>query len=367
MWSINPMTPPRPTLNHMAPPDLVSVEESRRLAGRTSNICRLTRLKASSSHSNHPLPKPKNGKHLRLSEKATKISLPLHYQPRLKKPALPTRRLPSQRLPCLKIFPSLDHVHCRKLKVLLVPHVVEVSKGYRAASSAASHRRTLPFHDDLPPSNLQILIKSSSKHGKNPNSTLGAVFLTAFLTAMRTRLSLSKSSIKPASKSTLSPPGMKRAASNGSVKRTHFHEIVDTKILQTEDSEDEDGDSAVMSDDDDDEWEDSGSESGSVREDDHLFDKREDTHLTSQPSMLSTLFKSKSDYNLPSQAFSIKYFHSKSYISFPYSSTQPISPSADSLMLRIPAPPGLAGSDAYTTHSSIPSYNQTEDVGVRVE
>jgi hypothetical protein len=184
MWSINPMTPPRPTLNHMAPPDLVSVEESRRLAGRTSNICRLTRLKASSSHSNHPLPKPKNGKHSRVSEKATKTSLPLPYQPRLKKPALSTLR---RRLLCLKIFPSLDHVHCRKLKGHLGPYVIEVSKGYRVASSAASHQRTLPFHDDLPHSSLQILIKSSSKHGKNPNSTSGA----AFPTAMRMRLSLS--------------------------------------------------------------------------------------------------------------------------------------------------------------------------------
>ena len=135
---------------------------------------------------------------------------------------------------------------------------------------------------------------------------------------------------------------MKRAASNGSVKRTHFHEIVDTKILQTEDSEDEDGDSAVMSDDDDDEWEDSGSESGGVREDDHLFDKRDDTHLTSQPSILSTLFKSKSDYNLPSQAFRASNTFIRSRTSPSHTPrAQPISPSANGLTLRIPAPPGL--------------------------
>ena len=158
-----------------------------------------------------------------------------------------------------------------------------------------------------------------------------------------------KSSIKPASKSPLSPPGMKRAASNGSVKRTHFHEIVDTKILQTEDSEDEDGDSAVLSDDDDDEWEDSGSESGSVREDDHLFDKREDTHLTSRPSILSTLFKSKSDYNLPSQAFRASNTFIRSRTSPSHTPRpQPISPSADGLTLRIPAPPGLGGTDAFS-------------------
>lgn len=157
-----------------------------------------------------------------------------------------------------------------------------------------------------------------------------------------------KSSIKPPSKSTLSPPGMKRAASNGSVKRTHFHEIVDTKILQTEDSEDEDGDSAVMSDDDDDEWEDSGSESGGVREDDHLFDKRDDTHLTSQPSILSNLFKSKSDYNLPSQAFRASNTFIRSRTSPSHTPrVQPISPSANGLTLRIPAPPGL---DTFAQH-----------------
>jgi len=113
-----------------------------------------------------------------------------------------------------------------------------------------------------------------------------------------------KPNIKPPTKSNISPPGMKRASSNGSVKKTHFHEIVDTKILpppSAEESEDEDVDSAIVSDDDDDEWEDSQSDNGETQ-DDHLFDKREDTHLPSRGSMLSTLFKSKSDYNLPSQA-----------------------------------------------------------------
>ena len=162
-----------------------------------------------------------------------------------------------------------------------------------------------------------------------------------------------KSSIKPAGKSTLSPPGMKRAASNGSVKRTHFHEIVDTKILpapQIEESDDEDVDSAVMSDDDDDEWEDSGSESGSIHEDDHLFDKREDTHLTSRPSMLSTLFKSKSDYNLPSQAFRSSNTFVRSRTSPSHTPRpQPVLPSTDGLALRIPAQPGLgSGGDTFT-------------------
>jgi len=113
-----------------------------------------------------------------------------------------------------------------------------------------------------------------------------------------------KPNIKPPNKSNISPPGMNRASSNGSVKKTHFHEIVDTKILpppSAEESEDEDVDSAIVSDDDDDEWEDSQSDSGETQ-DDHLFDKREDTHLPSRGSMLSTLFKSKSDYNLSSQA-----------------------------------------------------------------
>ena len=145
---------------------------------------------------------------------------------------------------------------------------------------------------------------------------------------------------------------MKRAASNGSVKRTHFHEIVDTKILpapQTEETDDEDEDSAVMSDDDDDEWEDSGSESENVREDDHLFDKREDTHLTSRPSMLSTLFKSKSDYNLPSQAFRASNTFVRSRTSPSQTPRpQPISPSADNLALHIPPQPVLSGNDAFS-------------------
>lgn len=114
-----------------------------------------------------------------------------------------------------------------------------------------------------------------------------------------------KSSIKPPNKSNISPPSMKRAPSNGSVKKTHFLEIVDTKILpptSAEESEDED-DSAIVSDDEDEEWEDSQSDGGEVEEqDDHMFDKREGTQLRSRGSMLSTLFKSKSDYNLPSQA-----------------------------------------------------------------
>jgi hypothetical protein len=73
-----------------------------------------------------------------------------------------------------------------------------------------------------------------------------------------------------------------------------------------------------MSDDEDEEWEDSQSEGGSVNED-HLFDKQ-DTRLTSRPSMLSTLFKSKSDYNLPSHAFRA-YLYSKSDFSFAYASS----------------------------------------------
>lgn len=112
-----------------------------------------------------------------------------------------------------------------------------------------------------------------------------------------------KSNLKPTPKSNISPPAMKRAASNGSVKKTHFRDVVDTKILSREEDEEEDDDSAVVSDDEDEEWEDSQSESGETPSDEHLFDKREDTHLTSQPSMLSNLFKSKSDYNLSSQAF----------------------------------------------------------------
>jgi hypothetical protein len=144
---------------------------------------------------------------------------------------------------------------------------------------------------------------------------------------------------------------MKRSASNGGVKKTHFHEIVDTKILpapQTEESEDEDEDSAVMSDDDDDEWEDSGSDSGSVRGDDeHLFDKQS-TQLTSRPSMLSTLFKSKSDYNLPSQAFRaqntfVRSRTSPSHTPRPQPVTPTLAPVSDGLAMRIPAPQsGLA-------------------------
>src|SRR5579859_982566 len=149
-----------------------------------------------------------------------------------------------------------------------------------------------------------------------------------------TPLSL-KSSIKPASKSTIYPPGMKRASSNGSsTKKTHFHEIVDTKILPappTEDESDGDEDSAVMSDDEDDEWEDSQSESGDVQ-DEHLFDKREDTHVTSRPSMLSTLFKSKSDYNLPSQAFRASNTFVRSRTSPSHTPRpQPFSPPTDGL------------------------------------
>jgi Protein of unknown function (DUF3295) len=158
-----------------------------------------------------------------------------------------------------------------------------------------------------------------------------------------------KSSIKPVSKSTLSPPGMKRAASNGSVKKTHFHEIVDTKILPastTEESEDEDDGSAVMSDDDDDEWEDSQSESGSIQDDDHLFDKREETQLTSRPSMLSTLFKSKSDHNLPSQAFRATNNFVRSRTSPAHTPRpQTISPPPDGLPLRAPNQLTVPGND----------------------
>jgi len=167
-----------------------------------------------------------------------------------------------------------------------------------------------------------------------------------------------KPSIKPTNKSSLSPPDMKRSISNGGVKKTHFHEVVDTKILpapQTEESEDEDEDSAVMSDDDDDEWEDSQSDSGSVREDEHLFDKQ-DTQLTSRPSMLSTLFKSKSDYNLPSQAFRaqntfVRSRTSPSHTPRPQPATPTLAPApapapatvADGFAVRIPAPQsGLA-------------------------
>jgi hypothetical protein len=161
-----------------------------------------------------------------------------------------------------------------------------------------------------------------------------------------------KSSIKPtskSSKSTLSPPGMKRAASNGSVKKTHFHEIVDTKILSappTEDSEDEDEDSAVMSDDEDEEWEDSQSEGEGVNEDDHLFDKRQDTQLTSRPSMLSTLFKSKSDFNLPSQAFRASNTFVRSRTSPSHTPRPPLSPPTDPL--HIPSQLGLGASDQFS-------------------
>jgi hypothetical protein len=161
-----------------------------------------------------------------------------------------------------------------------------------------------------------------------------------------------KSSIKPASKSTLSPPGMKRAASNGSTKKTHFHEVVDTKILDappTEEESDEDESSAVMSDDEDEEWEDSQSDGGSANED-HLFDKREDTHLTSRPSMLSTLFKSKSDYNLPSQAFRASNTFIRSRTSPSHTPRpQPVSPPAtETSALRIPAQLGLGATDAFS-------------------
>jgi hypothetical protein len=143
---------------------------------------------------------------------------------------------------------------------------------------------------------------------------------------------------------------MKRAASNGSVKKTHFHEIVDTKILSappTEDSEDEDEDSAVLSDDEDEEWEDSQSEGGSIHEDDHLFDKREDTSLTSRPSMLSTLFKSKSDFNLPSQAFRASNTFVRSRASPSHTPRAPMSPPTDGLGLQVPSQLGLGlgGSD----------------------
>ena len=216
-----------------------------------------------------------------------------------------------------------------------------IVRGFTPENPSISRRLT-PLE---PPNPNQIVVEARKK----PKFYIGSSVSDSVSDSDEDAPLTLKSSIKPASKSTLSPPGMKRAASNGSVKRTHFHEIVDTKILQTEDSEDEDGDSAVMSDDDDDEWEDSGSESGSVREDDHLFDKREDTHLTSQPSMLSTLFKSKSDYNLPSQAFRASNTFIRSRISPSHTPRpQPISPSADSLMLRIPAPPGLVGSDAFS-------------------
>lgn len=168
-----------------------------------------------------------------------------------------------------------------------------------------------------------------------------------------TPLSL-KSSIKPASKSTISPPGMKRASSNGSsTKKTHFHEIVHTKILsapQTEEESDGDEeDSAVMSDDEDDDWEDSQSDNGEAQ-DEHLFDKREDTHLTSRHSMLSTLFKSKSDYNLPSQAFRASNTFVRSRTSPSHTPRpQPFSPPGDGPALRIPAQvSGLAGADQFT-------------------
>jgi hypothetical protein len=165
-----------------------------------------------------------------------------------------------------------------------------------------------------------------------------------------TPLSL-KSSIKPASKSAISPPGMKRASSNGSsTKKTHFHEIVDTMILSappTEEESDGDEDSAVLSDDEDEEWEDSQSDSGDVQ-DEHLFDKREDTQLTSRPSMLSTLFKSKSDYNLPSQAFRASNTFVRSRTSPSHTPRpQPFSPPADGPALRMPTESGLLGVDQF--------------------
>jgi len=151
---------------------------------------------------------------------------------------------------------------------------------------------------------------------------------------------------KPATKSSLSPPAMKRAASNGSAKKTHFDEVVDTKILPeppTDASEDEDEDSAVMSDDEDDDWEDSQSDIENAATepgfDEHLFDKREDTHPTSGPSILSNLFKSKSDYNLSSQA----YRHNNNFARTHAPPTpptprplQPISPQPERSGLRIP-------------------------------
>ena len=158
-----------------------------------------------------------------------------------------------------------------------------------------------------------------------------------------------KAVVKPG-KSSLSPPAMKRAASNGSVKKTHFHEIVDTKILPeppTEDSEDDD--SAVVSDDEDDEWEDSQSDVGSVQEDEHMFDKREDTHLTSRPSMLSTLFKSKSDHNLPSQAFRATNGFVRTRTSpAPSPRPQPLSPHPNGGPVGIPASTQLAATDLFS-------------------
>jgi hypothetical protein len=166
-----------------------------------------------------------------------------------------------------------------------------------------------------------------------------------------------KSSIKAANKSTLSPPGMKRAASNGSVKKTHFHEIVDTKILPappTEESDDEDVEAAVLSDDDDEDWEDSQSDSGDVHDDDHLFDKREGTHLVSRASMLSTMFKSKSDYNLPSQAFRATNAFVRSHTPPQPPRPQPLAPSQSNIPvgdggpLRIPVQFNFAGNDAFS-------------------
>lgn len=166
-----------------------------------------------------------------------------------------------------------------------------------------------------------------------------------------------KPSIKTANKSTLSPPGMKRATSNGSVKKTHFHEIVDTKILPappTEESEDEDVEAAVMSDDEDEDWEDSQSDSGDVRDDDHLFDKREDTLLVSRGSMLSTLFKSKSDYNLSSQAFRATNPIVRSHAPpsqpprpQPLTPSQPNIPAANGIPLRVPVQLNPAGNDTF--------------------
>jgi len=151
---------------------------------------------------------------------------------------------------------------------------------------------------------------------------------------------------KPATKSSLSPPAMKRAASNGSAKRTHFDEVVDTKILPeppTDASEDEDEDSAVMSDDEDDDWEDSQSDIENAAAepgfDEHLFDKREDTHLTSRPSILSNLFKSKSDYNLSSQAYrnNTNFARSRASPAPPIPRpVQPFSPQPERSGLRIP-------------------------------
>ena len=156
-----------------------------------------------------------------------------------------------------------------------------------------------------------------------------------------------KPSIKSTTKSNLSPPAMKRAPSNGSVKRTHFHEVVDTKILSTED-DDEDDDSAVVSDDDDEEWEDSQSDGGDTNVDEHLFDKRQDTHLTSQSSILSNLFKSKSDYNLSSQAFRSNHLIRSRTSPAQTPRPQPISPSIGESVVREPGPGALTSANLYS-------------------